>query len=144
MSTPTRTPATGLGTAQAVWLVAEREIGSKLRSKAFVISTALLFLGALALVIWGGLQAANNSGTPVAVTADAQQYVASAQGLDPLVEVADRGERCRAVLTMPAAAREVVDDRDLVPTSRKPHRGRPAEVAVAPENKDAHKSRQGT
>ena len=83
-----RTPA-GLGSGQAIWLVAEREIGSKLRSKAFVISTAILFLGALALVIWGGFQAANTTGTPVAVTADAQQYVAGAEGLD-VTDVADR------------------------------------------------------
>ncbi|GAA5085858.1 ABC transporter permease [Microbacterium yannicii] len=82
--------SSALGSGQAVWLVAEREIGSKLRSKAFVISTAILFLGALALVIWGGLQASNATGTPVAVTADAQQYVADAEGLD-VTEVADRG-----------------------------------------------------
>ena len=90
MST-TATPAGGhtLGAAQAIWLVAEREIGSKLRSKAFVISTALLFLGVLAIVVWGGFQAANNSGTPVAVTADAQQYVAGAQGLE-VTDVDDR------------------------------------------------------
>jgi ABC-2 type transport system permease protein len=82
-------PSAALGSGQAIWLVAEREIGSKLRSKAFVISTAVLVLGALAVVLWGGFQAANNTGTPVAVTADAQQYVAGAEGLD-VTEVADR------------------------------------------------------
>ena len=85
MSTPAHTPSA----AQGIWLVAEREIGSKLRSKAFVISTAILVLGALALVIWGGFAAANNSGTPVAVTADAATYVADVEGLD-VTEVADR------------------------------------------------------
>ena len=89
MSTITPTPTNGLSAAQGVWLVAEREIGSKLRSKAFVISTAILFIGALALVIWGGLQAASSSGTPVAVTTDATRYVADAEGLD-VTEVADR------------------------------------------------------
>ena len=49
----TSTLPTAPSTAQSVWLVAEREIGSKLRSKAFIISTAILILGALALVIWG-------------------------------------------------------------------------------------------
>ena len=34
-----------------IWLVAEREIGSKLRSKAFLISTGILF--AIALVAGG-------------------------------------------------------------------------------------------
>jgi len=85
VSTPAHTPSA----AQGIWLVAEREIGSKLRSKAFVISTAILVLGALALVIWGGFAAANNSGTPVAVTADAATYVADVEGLD-VTEVADR------------------------------------------------------
>jgi len=89
VSTITPAPSTGLSTAQGVWLVAEREIGSKLRSKAFVISTAILFIGALALVIWGGFQAASSSGTPVAVTADATQYVSDTEGLD-VTEVSDR------------------------------------------------------
>ena len=62
-------------TPQSVWLVAEREIASKIRSKAFLISTIILFLGALVLVVWGGIQAGSTTGTPVAVTADAQQYV---------------------------------------------------------------------
>ncbi|MCH6230358.1 ABC transporter permease [Microbacterium sp. CFH 31415] len=101
MSTPTRTAAAGLGTAQAVWLVAEREIGSKLRSKAFVISTAILLIGALALVIWGGFAAANSTGTPVAVTADASSAVADVQGLD-ITEVDDR-----------AAAEALVADGDV-------------------------------
>lgn len=91
MSTTGTTRGSGatLGSGQAIWLVAEREIGSKLRSKAFVISTAILFIGALALVIWAGFQASNDSGTPVAVTADAQQYVSAAEGLD-VTDVDDR------------------------------------------------------
>ncbi len=101
MSTTTPAPTHGLSTAQGVWLVAEREIGSKLRSKAFVISTAILFIGALALVIWGGFQAASSTGTPVAVTMDATQYVADAQGLD-VTEVADR-----------AAAESLVESGDV-------------------------------
>ncbi|NYE18340.1 ABC transporter permease [Microbacterium immunditiarum] len=101
MSTTTPSPTHGLSTPQGVWLVAEREIGSKLRSKAFVISTAILFIGALALVIWGGFQAASSSGTPVAVTTDATQYVADAQGLD-VTEVADR-----------AAAESLVESGDV-------------------------------
>ena len=56
--------------AQSTWLVAEREIGSKLRSKSFVISFLILFLGALALVVWGGFSAGDDSGSPVAVTPD--------------------------------------------------------------------------
>jgi ABC-2 type transport system permease protein len=78
-------------TAQSVWLVAEREIGSKIRSKAFLISTIILFLGALALVVWGGIQAGSTSGTPVAVTADAQQYLADVPGLE-VTDAAGRAE----------------------------------------------------
>lgn len=78
---PTRTPDAPR-MAQSVWLVAEREIGSKLRSKAFVISTAILFVAALALVLWGGFAAQSASGTPVAVSADAEQYVQNVPGLE--------------------------------------------------------------
>jgi len=78
-------------TAQSIALVAEREIGSKLRSKAFVISTVILFLGALALVVWGGFSAGNSSGTPVAVTSDAVQFLPDGSGLD-VTDVADRSE----------------------------------------------------
>ena len=49
--------------AQSVWLVAEREIGSKLRSKAFLISFAILFVIALAGVIWAGFSANDSSET---------------------------------------------------------------------------------
>jgi ABC-2 type transport system permease protein len=87
----TSTLPTAPSTAQSVWLVAEREIGSKLRSKAFIISTAILILGALALVIWGGFSAQNSSGTPVAVTSNASQYVDGVEGLD-VTDVSDRAQ----------------------------------------------------
>jgi ABC-2 type transport system permease protein len=77
--------------AQSVWLVAQREIGSKFRSKAFLISTIILFLGALALVIWGGIQAGATNDTRVAVTADAQQYVRDVPGLE-VTDASDRPE----------------------------------------------------
>ncbi|WEK12933.1 MAG: ABC transporter permease [Candidatus Microbacterium phytovorans] len=54
--------------AQSVWLVTEREIGSKLRSKAFLISTGILFVIALASVVWGGISAGADNRIPVAVT----------------------------------------------------------------------------
>ena len=75
--------------AQSTWLVAEREIGSKLRSKSFIISFLILFALALAGVIWAGFAAQNDEGTPVAVTSDAQQLVPSASGVD-ITEVDDR------------------------------------------------------
>ena len=75
--------------AAAIWLVAEREIGSKLRSKAFLISTAILFILALAGLVFGGLAAQNQSDTPVAVTADAASLLPSDEGLE-ITEVPDR------------------------------------------------------
>ncbi|WP_336630491.1 MULTISPECIES: ABC transporter permease [unclassified Microbacterium] len=86
MSTHTATAPTF---AQSVWLVAEREIGSKLRSKAFLISFGILFALALAGVIWAGFSAKSASTTPVAVTADSAQHVANVPGLE-LTEVADQ------------------------------------------------------
>jgi len=77
--------------AQSTWLVAEREIGSKLRSKAFLISSVILFLGSLALVIWGGFQAQSNEGIPVAVTSDAAHYVAEIPGID-VTDASDRAD----------------------------------------------------
>ena len=89
--TGSRTTTAAPSFAQSTWLVAEREIGSKMRSKAFLISTIILFLGALALVVWGGIQAGSTSGTPIAVTADAQQYVKDVPGLE-VTDVADRAD----------------------------------------------------
>ena len=79
---PAPTPPAAPSFAQSAWLVAEREISSKLRSKAFIISFAILFIGALALVVWAGFQAKTVSTTSVAVTADAQQYVSGIPNLD--------------------------------------------------------------
>ena len=87
--------------AAAVWLVAEREIGSKLRSKAFVISTVILFLGALAGLVIGGLAAQNQSDTPIAVTADAVPLLPTTDGLK-VTEVPDR-----------AAAEKLVSDGEV-------------------------------
>lgn len=89
--------------AQSVWLVAEREIGAKLRSKAFLISTGILLLLALGAVVWGGFSASDESfGAPsVAVSADAQSLVPDIPGVTP-EPVADR-----------AAAEQAVRDGDV-------------------------------
>nr|WP_279367886.1 ABC transporter permease [Microbacterium testaceum] len=83
----------------SIWLVAEREIGSKLRSKAFVISTAILIVAALASVLWGGFTASNASasGIPVAVTSQTQSAVSGLDGLE--VTVADSDDAARALVT---------------------------------------------
>ncbi|WP_251452784.1 ABC transporter permease [Microbacterium sp. Marseille-Q6648] len=103
-----RTPAPAPSAASSTWLVAEREIGSKLRSKAFVISTAILLLGALALVLWGGFAAASESGTPVAVTTDAQRFVEDVPGLE-VTEVDARSD-AEALVTGGDVDAAIVDD----------------------------------
>ncbi|WP_292835674.1 ABC transporter permease [Microbacterium sp.] len=70
--------------AHSVWLVTEREVGSKMRSKAFLISTGILLAVALISVLWGGLSAQSDSRIPVAVTADTASVVAD---LEQAVEV---------------------------------------------------------
>jgi len=88
--------------AQSVWLVAEREIGSKLRSKAFLISTAILFIVALVGVVWAGFTAQEDSRYPVAVTSETAQIVAP---LDTAVDATEVGSADEA--------RELVRDGDV-------------------------------
>lgn len=98
--------------AQSVWLVAEREVGSKLRSKAFLISTGILLLIALVSVVWGGFAAQSSDRIPVAVTPDTAQAVS---GIDLIktTEAADAD-----------AARDLVRsgevDAALVPSDAQP------------------------
>lgn len=80
MSTPAAPPL-----AQSVWLVAEREIASKLRSKAFVISTAITVLLALGSIVWAGFAASQQSDIPVAVTSQTESVVADLDGIEPTV-----------------------------------------------------------
>lgn len=103
-----RTGAPGLSTPQAVALVAEREILSRLQSKAFVISTVILFVVALAGIVLGGVLSKQTSETPVAVTADAQQYVQEVTGLD-VTEAADRADAERMVKSGKVDAAVVAD-----------------------------------
>ncbi|WP_243229290.1 ABC transporter permease [Microbacterium sp. CIAB417] len=60
-----------LSPAQGIWLVAERELSTRLRSKAFLISTGILLLVALAGVIWMGIASNSTSSTPIAATSEA-------------------------------------------------------------------------
>jgi ABC-2 type transport system permease protein len=65
----------------SVWLVATREIVSRLRSKAFLISTGILLLIAVGSVVAGGLMSANPSTTQVAVVGAAGAVVGESAGL---------------------------------------------------------------
>ena len=48
-----KSPSRPIGPAQGAWIVAEREISTKLRSKAFLISTGVLLLLMLGAVVFG-------------------------------------------------------------------------------------------
>ena len=74
------------GAVQATWLVAEREIRMRLRSKAFLISTGVLLLVVLASVVIGGVVSANPSLTKIA-TVGSTAPVAEASGAFDITEV---------------------------------------------------------
>ncbi|HEY5221961.1 MAG TPA: ABC transporter permease [Microbacteriaceae bacterium] len=75
-----RSPGAG-GPRGALWLVAEREIMSRLRSKAFLISTGILLLAVLASVLVGGLVGGIDQSSKVAVVGSAAAIVDHAHGL---------------------------------------------------------------
>ncbi|WP_310019719.1 ABC transporter permease [Microbacterium resistens] len=75
----------------AIWLVAEREISSKLRSKAFLISTGILLLIALAGVLIGGFTSKAPSQTAIAVTSETAAAVQGNESLKP-TQAADAAE----------------------------------------------------
>ncbi len=89
-----------LGAAQAAWLVAEREITTKLRSKAFLISTGVLLLLVLGTVLFGGISSKMGGfggETKVAVVAETADHVNS-EAFE-VVKVADRAAAEQAVLS---------------------------------------------
>jgi ABC-2 type transport system permease protein len=98
VSTPTTTtratavrPEASLTPAQGVWLVAEREIGGKLRSRSFLISTAILLVLALGGILWSGFQAGSAGTIEVAATADVAGQLPEVEAIE-VTEVADRAE----------------------------------------------------
>ncbi|MBX3067115.1 MAG: ABC transporter permease [Cryobacterium sp.] len=71
-----------LSPIQGIFLVAVREIRAKLRSKAFLISTAILMLSVLASVIAGGILSANPEKTKVAALGSAVSIAESFDNLE--------------------------------------------------------------
>ena len=92
-----------LSAPQGAWIVAEREISTRLRSKAFVISNAILLLVVLAGVLIGGFVSQNGGfGSPTKVATVAGVTAAElGDGFD-VTEVFDR-----------AAAEQLVRDGDV-------------------------------
>ncbi|WP_111720197.1 ABC transporter permease [Homoserinimonas sp. OAct 916] len=114
--------------AQSVWLVSNREITARLRSKAFLISTGILLLLTIASVIVAGIVSANPPLTKVAVL-DSTSEVVEATGVLEAVSasgVAEAEEMVRdgtvsAAVVPATGADSVLDVRvialDSVPTS---------------------------
>jgi len=69
-------PVAGPGAARSIWLVTRREVDSKLRSKAFVISTIVLFALALLSIVWGGIASQAAAKTTAAVTSATAHVIA--------------------------------------------------------------------
>lgn len=96
--------------SQAIWLVAEREVLSRLRSKAFMISTAILLAIVLGSVIISGVMSERTSTVTVAAVGNTAQRVNSLDG----VEVDNVGSREEAVRMLESGEVEaaVVSDPD--------------------------------
>ena len=99
----------------ATWLVADREIRMRLRSKSFIISTAVLMLAILASIVISGLLSANTSATRVAAVGTAIPVV-SESGLFEVEEVGSVDEAEELVRSGDVEAAVVPDDASSSPT----------------------------
>nr|WP_286303165.1 ABC transporter permease [Microbacterium suwonense] len=98
MSAPHRSTGSGAqNSASAVWLVAEREVASKLRSKAFLIATGILLLAALAGVLIGGFMSKSPTPDAIAATSQSAEVVKALPNVE-VTEVADRAAAEKLVL----------------------------------------------
>ena len=95
--------------AGGTWLVAEREIMTKLRSKSFVISTIITLAVILAGVVIGSLVSANPSLPKVAAVGSAITVVEQTESFD-VVEAANRDEAEALVRSEEVEAAIVPDD----------------------------------
>ncbi|MFV0433827.1 MAG: ABC transporter permease [Leucobacter sp.] len=98
-SRATGAPAVGNTPAKGVWLVAEREITTKLRSKAFLISSGVLLLLVLGSVLFSGFMAKSGGfGGPTRVATVAATADLVSTEVFERVTVADRAAAEQAVL----------------------------------------------
>lgn len=84
------------GTVRAALLVAEREITTVVRTKSFLISTAILLVGVLASIILGSVLAGRDTDTRVAVVAETAGVFAELEGFEA-VRAGDEAEARRLV-----------------------------------------------
>lgn len=101
-----------VGETNGIWLVAEREIGAKLRSKTFLISTVILMVIALASILIGGFASKNQDATAVAVTSETASVVKALPNTE-ITEVADQAAAEEAVRSEKVAAAVVPSDGPL-------------------------------
>jgi ABC-2 type transport system permease protein len=99
----------------SVWLVATREIISRVRSKAFLISTGILLLIAVGSVVAGGLMSANPSTTQVAVVGSASAVVGESDALSTVP--ADSVAEAEAMVRDGSVEAAVVPDESLIGVS---------------------------
>lgn len=83
--------STSLSAGKGAWLVAEREISTRLRSKAFLISTGILMAIAVAGVIWMGFSGGSTSTTSIAATSESTSLIPNSEQYE-VTAVADRAE----------------------------------------------------
>lgn len=99
-----------LSTAAAAWLVAGREVRARLRSRAFLVSSGILFAAVLLTVVLGGLLGAHPVRTHIAVVQGSvpQAVLEGAHGLSAEL-VPDTATAERMVRTGEAEAAAVPD-----------------------------------
>ena len=90
-NTTTKVQTQRLGTWGATLLVAEREINSQVRSKSFIISTAITLALVIGGIILSSVLGGRTEVTPVAVVGSVPAAVADSELID-VTEVADRDE----------------------------------------------------
>jgi ABC-2 type transport system permease protein len=103
----TTAPAVRSNFARSTWLVAEREITTRLRSKSFLVSTGILLLIVLGSIVFGAMMAANAEPTKVAVVGELA--VADVDGIEA-VPADDLDEAEQLVLDGDVDAALVADD----------------------------------
>ena len=124
-----------LGTWGATLLVAEREILSQVRAKAFIISTAITLALVIGGIILSSVLGGRTETTPIAVVGSAPEVVTSSEVLE-VTEVATRDEAEDLVRSEDVAAALVPDDSavgfTLIALDEAPE-GLVAALSVSPE-----------
>ena len=96
----------------AAWLVAQREVTMRLRSKAFLVSTGILLLAVLAGIVIGGIASATASDPKVAAVGTAQAVADRANGLD--VQNVDSVAEARSLVSKGSV------DAAIIPSTKTP------------------------